>query len=102
VRQLILKLAAADLRPGLVCEDCEDAVFTGWMLPASAESASLVRLESSKRVLINGFQITGSANTFVRVQGKDTSAIRLMNNKLGGIRKAVELAAEVDATAVVP
>jgi polygalacturonase len=101
VRQLILRLAAADLRPALVCQDCEDAVFTGWKLPSIAEWESLVRLESSQRVLINGFEITGSANTFLRVEGKDTGAIRLMNNKLTGIRKVVDLGAGVDATAVV-
>lgn len=100
MRQLALKLSAADLRPALVCQDCEDAVFTAWKLPASAEADSLVRLESAKRILLNAFEITGSANTLVRVEGKDSGPIRLMNNKLGGIRMTVEFGAEVDATAV--
>jgi hypothetical protein len=85
----------------LICQDCEDAVFTGWKLPASADADSLVRLESSRRILLNGFEITGSAKTFVLVEGKDSGAIRLMNNKTGGIQKAVEFGAEVDATAIV-
>jgi hypothetical protein len=102
VKQVTVRLAAADQRPAIVCQDCEDAGFTGWIMPTKVEWDSIVRLESSKRVLLNAFDITGPVNTFVRVEGKDTGGIRLMNNKFGSIHKTVELGAEVDATAIGP
>jgi hypothetical protein len=90
----------SDHRPALVFHDCENAEFVGWKLPASAESESLVRLECSRRVLLKGFELTGMTSTFARIEGTDSSAIKLANNKLGATRKSVELGQEVNAATI--
>lgn len=102
VKGLTLKLAAPDLRPALVCQDCEDSEFTGWKTPAATGAESLVRLEGAKRVSLEKFELTGAANIFLRVEGKESNAIRLKNNKLGAARKTVELAEDVVSTAITP
>jgi glycosyl hydrolase family 28 len=101
IKGLTLKLGAPDHRPALVCQDCENAEFVEWKLPASAESESLVRLESSRRILLKGFELIGMTSTFARIEGNDSGAIRLMNNKLGGTRKSVELGENVNAGTIV-
>lgn len=90
IKGLTVKLATADLRPALVCQDCEDSEFAGWKLPGSPGGESLVRLESTKRAMLRGFELSGNANVFVLVEGKDSSTIRFKNNKLGAATKPIE------------
>jgi polygalacturonase len=101
VKALTLKLASPDLRPALVCQDCEDSEFTGWKLSANAGAESLVRLESAKRVSVKGFEVTGDAVAFVRVEGKESEGIRLSDNRIGATAKAAELGEDVAPGAVV-
>jgi polygalacturonase len=101
VTGLTVKLGVPDLRPALVCQDCEDSEFAEWKLPADAGAESLVRLESAKRVRVKGFEVTGDAGAFVRVEGKDSEGIRLSGNRIGGTAKATELSEDVTPGAVV-
>lgn len=100
IKGLRLRLAAPDLRPALVCHDCEDAQFTGWALTADAGAESLVRLESARRVLLKGFDLAGDGGAFVRVEGRDSGRIRLEGKRPGVTKKDVELGDEVDRQAV--
>jgi len=102
VRNLTLKLSVPDLRPAMVCQDCEDSEFSQWRVPATAESESIVRLESTRRAMLKGFDVAGDANIFILVEGKDSGGIQFRNNKLGTVRKTIEFGEGVMATAIAP
>ena len=98
VRNLTLRLSTPDMRPALVCEDCEDGEFLRWRLPANAESESLVRFESTRRATVRGFEVAGDANTFILVEGKDSRGIVFKNNRLGTVKKTIVFGQGVVAT----
>ncbi|HKX84834.1 MAG TPA: glycosyl hydrolase family 28 protein, partial [Pyrinomonadaceae bacterium] len=91
VKGLILKLSAPDLRPAFVCQDCEDSEFVGWRVPASTNAESSVRLESSRRLRLKEFTLTGAPNAFILVEGTDSRDIRYGNKRASTIQKAIEL-----------
>ena len=98
VKNLTLKLSTPDLRPALVCQDCQDTEFSGWHFPAVLGSESLVRLESTRRATLKGFEVSGDANTFILVEGKDSSGIQFKNNRLGAVKKTIAFGDEATAT----
>ena len=100
VRGVRLKLAAPDLRPALVCQDCEDSEFKGWDVPADAGAESVVRLEASRRVALEAFELRGAAETFLRVEGRESGGIRLRGKPSGAARRTVGLGEEVAVGAV--
>jgi hypothetical protein len=102
IKGLTVKLSAPDLRPALVCQDCNDSEFSAWNLTASGGAESLVRLESTRRATIRGFKLIGDPNIFVLVEGKDSRGIRFKNNKLGTATKPVEYGEGVVAAAITP
>ena len=97
VRNLTLKLSTPDMRPALVCQDCDDSEFSDWRIPGSAGSESLVRLESTRQATLKNFDVTGEANTFILVEGKDSRDIRFKNNKLATVKKMIEFGDDVVA-----
>jgi hypothetical protein len=99
---LALKLAAPDSRPALVCLDCEDVEFNGFKLPAAPDAESLVRLESTRRASLTGFELIGDASTFILVEGKDSTGIKFKNNKLGAVKRNIEFADGAISAAVTP
>jgi hypothetical protein len=101
IKGLTLRLAAPDLRPAFVCQDCEYSEFSGWKVPAAAVAESLVRLESTRRSSLSGFELAGEATTFVLVEGKESREIKFTNNKLGSTTKAVEYAGGAVAASIV-
>lgn len=102
VKGLTVKLDAADRRPAVVCQDCENLEFSDWKLPASTEAESLVRLESTRRAWLTGFELLGDCATFLLIEGKESSEIRFKNNQLGGTKKIVEFGENVASTVVNP
>ncbi|MEQ1762583.1 MAG: glycosyl hydrolase family 28 protein [Pyrinomonadaceae bacterium] len=90
VKHLTVKLAEPDMRPALVCQDCEDSDFVGWKIPVNTIAESSVRLESTRRVLFREFELIGDANAFILVEGKDSRDIRFRNNRLGSVGKTIE------------
>jgi hypothetical protein len=102
VRDVTLKLSATDMRPAIVCQDCEDSEFSRWHLPGATGSESIVRLESTRDAILKGFEVTSDTNIFILVEGKDSGGIQLRNNRLGRVKKAVEFGEGVVATAIAP
>ncbi|HTD93646.1 MAG TPA: glycosyl hydrolase family 28 protein [Chitinophagaceae bacterium] len=82
-----------DLRPAIVCDDVDDLELTGFKAEGSKKAESLIRLQNSRNVFINGSRPLNNIGTFLRVEGAKTSDIRMSGNKLNLATKAVESAA---------
>jgi hypothetical protein len=79
-----------DLRPAIVCDDVDDLELTGFKAAGSKKAASLIRLQNSSNVFINGSRPANGIGTFLRVEGAKSKDIRLSGNKLNLAGKAVE------------
>jgi uncharacterized protein YjbI with pentapeptide repeats len=84
-----------DLRPAFVCEDGKGITITNWDLPETNGAQAVIRLENVQGAKISEVNVRGSAQTFLRVEGKDSRNMKLSKNKTPGIAKAIEIAPEV-------
>jgi hypothetical protein len=100
IKGLIIKLEMSDLRPAVVCEDCRNLEFTDWKIPASFGAESLVRFESTQTARLKGFELDGTTDTFILVEGKESRDIQQKNNKLGIVKKVIQFGKEVSAATV--
>jgi len=97
LKNISFHLKNNDLRPVFVCEDGKDIQMNGWNVPETNGAQAIVRLENVDGAKINGLNVKGSAQTFVRIEGKESKNVKLSKNKTPGIKKAVETSAEVKA-----
>jgi hypothetical protein len=86
LKNIRFTLATGDLRPAFIAEDGKDIELTGWTLPATAGAESVIRLENVQGAKITGFTVTGSAASFVKIEG-DSKNVKESNNKTGEIKK---------------
>lgn len=93
VRNMTLEAATPDVRPGVVCDDVEGAVFSGVRVACDAETEHAVRLQNVRNVLFEGCAPSMPCKTFLRVEGA-SSDIALTGNDLRKARQAVDRAAE--------
>jgi hypothetical protein len=84
-----------DLRPVFICEDGKDIEVTGWDIPATTGSQSIIRLENVEGAVINNNTVKGEAEIFIKVEGANSKTIRISKNKIKGIKKSIDLSAEV-------
>lgn len=94
------RLMNEDLRPAIVCDDVDDLELRGFKAEGSRKAESLIRLQNSRNVFINGSRPLNNIGTFLRLEGTKTSDIRLSGNKLNLATKTIEAAAGAKATAV--
>lgn len=91
-RGLVLKnikfnLANNDVRPALICDDCENVIATDWSLTKTEGSESVVRLNDVKGANISNFKVNGAtAEAFIRTEG-NTANVVSKNNQIKGIKK---------------
>jgi hypothetical protein len=71
----------------------------GWRAQSS-NSQPLLRFTDVRRALVHGCRAPQSNKAFLRVEGGQSAAIRLLSNDLTEARQAVELADQVPAEAV--
>ncbi|HEU5165449.1 MAG TPA: glycosyl hydrolase family 28 protein [Chitinophagaceae bacterium] len=84
-----------DLRPVFICDDGKGIEVTGWNIPATSSAQSIIRLENVDGATINNNTVKGKAEIFVKVEGVNSKAVRVMKNKTKGIKKAIDLSATV-------
>jgi hypothetical protein len=82
-------LAEDDLRPALVCDDVEDLELAGFKARANLKAESLLRLRATRGAFIHSCRPLGDTDTFLRVEGPESTSICLAANRLNGVRKAV-------------
>jgi polygalacturonase len=90
---------APDARPSLVCEDVDGLRLSAWSA-LSLSAGPEVRLENVRDAFIHGCSGLRDNGVYLKVGGKDTSAIRLGANAVKPTVKLVETAAEVPPGAV--
>jgi hypothetical protein len=88
-------LKSNDLRPAFICEDGQGIVLNGWDLPATNGAQAIIRLENVQGATINNIDAKGSADALVKVEGANSKDVRITKAKAKGIRKRLEVAADV-------
>ncbi len=78
-----------DERPAIVCEDVQDATFSGLALSAPAGGAPVFDLRDAQRVLISDTQAPAGSRVLALVSGADSSGIKLTADALGSGQQAV-------------
>ncbi|MFC0513758.1 glycoside hydrolase family 28 protein [Mucilaginibacter angelicae] len=86
-----------DLRPAFICDDGKNIEFNSGIIPETTGAQAVIRLENVTGARISNTTVAGSAGAFVRVEGNTSSDIRILNNKIPGIPKKVELSAGLKA-----
>lgn len=95
-----LRLQANDLRPAIVCDDVDDLELSGLKVAGSKDAESVIRLQESRNVFIHFSRTLNETGTFLRVEGKSSTDIRLSANKLNNVSKIFEVSADVRNEAV--
>jgi hypothetical protein len=95
LKNITFRIKSNDLRPVFICEDGKDIEVTGWNIPATTGAQSIIRLENVEGATISNNDIKGNADVFVRVEGTNSKAIRVVKNKTKGIKKIIDQAGDV-------
>ena len=95
LKNITFRIRNNDLRPVFICEDGKDIELTGWNIPETEGAESIIRLENVEGAVINDNTIAGIVAVFVRVEGASSRSVQIKNNKSRGIKKDIELSAEV-------
>jgi polygalacturonase len=82
---------APDQRPAVVCEDVDDATFTGLELTAPAGGAPVFDLRNARQVLITGMRAPRGSKVLAQVSGAESSGVELKSNILDPDQRAVSL-----------
>ncbi len=100
LNNVYFRLLADDLRPAIVCDDVDDLELSGVKLAGSKAAESVIRLQNSRNVFINGSKTLNQTGTYLRVEGAESSDILLSGNKLNLSSKIIESAPDVPKDAV--
>jgi len=101
LKNITFRLQHNDLRPAFIIEDGKDIEITDCKIPGTTGAQSIVRLENVDGAVISKTESNGNADAFVRVEGNESKNIKLLNNKIKGAKKNVELASGVNPDVMV-
>lgn len=90
-----------DLRPAIVCDDVDDLELSGCRISGSSNAESLIRLQHSHNVFIQGSRVIGEAGTFLRVEGSSSRDIVVSGNRLNNVRRTSEIVSGAPKRSVV-
>jgi polygalacturonase len=93
-----VKVAQPDARPSLVCQDISGLELFGWA--AAANESPAVVFHEVQNALAHGCQAAPKTGVWLRVEGRNNAAIKLVANELSEAAQAVELGKDVPADAV--
>jgi polygalacturonase len=93
-----VKAAQPDARPGLVCQDVSGLELFGWA--ATASECPAVVFHEVQNALVHGCQAAPKTGVWLRVEGSNNAAIKLVANELSEAAQPVELGRNVPAEAV--
>jgi hypothetical protein len=100
LKDISFKLAGNDQRPVFICEDGYDIVLDDWDIPATNGAQAIIRLESVQGAIIKDINAKGSADALVKVEGANSKDVRLSKAKAIGVKKQVEVAADIQSVTV--
>ncbi len=79
-RNVRLDVAEPDHRPAFICDEAEDLEFVDCAAASASQNNPLLHFQNVSNALIRGWRARGSAKTFLRVTGADSTKIRLTGN----------------------
>jgi polygalacturonase len=82
LHNLDLECEGEDQRPAIVCDDVQELDLFGLRASVLPAADTVVRLKNVRGALIHGCRPHGEINTFVGVEGSQSSDIALINNDL--------------------
>ena len=94
LKNITFRLKHNDLRPAFICEDGKDVELKGWNIPETNGAQAVIRLENVSGAKISEMNVKGSAQAFVRIEGKESGEVKVSNNRTDGISRNIELATE--------
>jgi len=95
-----VQLASEDKRHAVVFEDVKDATADGLDAPYFSGAASMLRLTDAQDVSVRNCTPPAGTDTFLSVQGPQTAGVTLTGNDFRRVKKVVEAAERVPATAI--
>jgi hypothetical protein len=87
-----------DARPALVCDDTEDVRLTAF---EATNSSPLLLLRNTRNAWVQGNQAPRGNDVYLRLEGKGTTGIHLVNNDMRESKRPVERDSQVAPEAVV-
>ena len=78
-------LASEDTRPAFVLDDLREAELVGVRAAATGKTQAAVVLSGVNSCTIERSQVQGGARSFVRLNGKGNSGVRIINNDLQNV-----------------
>jgi polygalacturonase len=86
---ITLRLDSNDRRPAFICEDGKEIELSGWKIPATSGSPSVIRLDSVENARIHNMEVKSNALLFIRAG--NSKGIQLRKNKTPRIQKALAM-----------
>ncbi len=97
---LDLRFEEADERPAIFAEDVTELNIRGLRAMSGPRTPAIIWLRQAHDVWLRETRLVGEAEAFVRVEGRSSGGIRLIDNAVRGARKLVEVSGGARATAV--
>ena len=85
LKNITLRLDSNDVRPAFICEDGANITLTGWKIPQTSGSESVIRLQDVEKAHITKMNVKATATSFVKIEGNNSKNIRVEKNKTPGI-----------------
>jgi polygalacturonase len=86
---ITLRLDSNDRRPAFICEDGKELELSGWKIPTTSGSPSVIRLDNVENARIHNMEVKSNAPLFVK--GNNSKSIHMRKNKTPGIQKALTM-----------
>jgi hypothetical protein len=92
---------ADQLGPALILTDVVDVDISGCTTHTPAAGASIIHMENVDGAFVHGCRAPAGTGTFLRLEGANTQGVVLKGNDLTQAKRAVDLAGDVRADAVI-
>jgi polygalacturonase len=101
LKDITFHLKHNDLRPAFIIEDGKSIEIIHCKIPETSGAQSIIRLENVEGANITKTEAEGSAESFILVEGTNSKAVKVLNNKTPGIKKNIMLASDIKSNAVI-
>jgi hypothetical protein len=82
LRNVTLDFEHADLRPAIICDDVVHLELDSVRAQGHPEAGELIRLHNTQDAFVHGCRPTSDVETFINVQGMESTGIHLTANDL--------------------
>lgn len=100
LKNITLTLDSVDVRPAIIIQDGKNLEIDSAVVSSSTGTESVIRFENVSGAEVKNIRVSGVAESFVRVEGKESCKINLVENRIPNIKKVFELSEEVKQNVV--